>query len=132
MTQNEHQPRRQTLANAESPREILAHVWEDFEDDPVGTAKAVLEQGGWASGVHLDEHERQALETLARGAQTNNTTVYLYTEDRGEYLSTERATCEHCGAEGWLGDFPWQGGVVADERGDLTCDACAALARGDA
>lgn len=57
-----------------------------------------------------------------------NTTVYRYDADRGEHLSTERATCEVCGTEGWRGDFADQGGIVPDERGRPVCDYCARAA----
>ena len=54
-----------------------------------------------------------------------NTSVYVYTDERGEHLSAERAACHACEREGWLGDFPGQGGIVTDERGELPCDDCA-------
>jgi len=51
-------------------REALSHVWDDeFDNDPQGTAREILEAGGWANGQHLCELiERPSLEALARGA----------------------------------------------------------------
>ena len=42
-----------------------------------------------------------------------------------ERESAERAICDRCGVVGWRGDWPDQGGIVADSRGELVCDACA-------
>lgn len=55
---------------------------------------------------------------------TPNATVYRYTDDLGEHLSTERTTCTCCQTEGWRGDWPDQGGVVPSGS-DLLCDDCA-------
>lgn len=42
-----------------------------------------------------------------------------------ERESAERAICDRCCVVGWRGDWPDQGGIVADASGDLLCDACA-------
>jgi len=66
-----------------------------------------------------DEIEKREEEST----EPTNTTVYRSSLDWGEQLSTERASCEECGTEGWRGDFPDQGGIVHYE-GTLICDPC--------
>ena len=56
-----------------------------------------------------------------------NLTVYRCGHDLAEVLSAERSTCSRCGVDGWVGDWPDQGGLVADpgQAGELFCDPCA-------
>ena len=56
-----------------------------------------------------------------------NWNVFRVGEDCGEVLSEEWSTCSECGAGGWVGDWPDQGGLVADpgQAGLLFCDPCA-------
>lgn len=54
-----------------------------------------------------------------------NKTVYRHTEE-GTVLSTERATCDSCGTEGWRGDWSDEGGIVPLDSAML-CDDCAAM-----
>jgi hypothetical protein len=42
-----------------------------------------------------------------------------------EVPATIEGVCERCGKRGLVGDFPGQGGVVADAHGHLICDDCA-------
>ena len=67
--------------------------------------------------------------TVSNDTTTINTTVYRVDSNGREALSTERATCAACGAEGWRGDWPEQGGIVPDPArgGRLYCDDCAAV-----
>ena len=78
-----------------------------------GAAKLIAEK---VMELAKQEEEAPALVTPI------NTTVYRASPE-GEWISTERASCEECGAEGWRGDFPDQGGIVHYE-GKLTCDPC--------
>lgn len=39
--------------------------------------------------------------------------------------SGERVQCTRCSRTGWRSDWPGEGGIVADERGELVCDDCA-------
>ena len=54
-----------------------------------------------------------------------NLTVYRADMERGRVLSTELSRCEYCNKEGYVGDWPDEGGLVADTTGRLQCDECA-------
>jgi hypothetical protein len=46
-------------------------------------------------------------------------------ETQTEVPSTIEGRCERCGTSGMVGDYPGQGGIVADAHGHMLCDECA-------
>jgi len=82
-----------------------------------------------AAGI-LGQSEEVFLADLSvvevEAAGNDSVTVVI---DGREVLSTTTACCARCGVEGWAGDFPAQGGIVADPResGRSYCDDCAVV-----